>query len=72
MVRATGAMGTTSVVVTHDMHSVLSIADRIAFVHDRTVSWTGSIDDLHRSEDPALSAFVRANEYKIGVPSQTA
>ena len=65
-------MGTTSVVVTHDMHSVLSIADRIAFVHDRTVSWTGTIDDLHRSSHPALSAFVRANEYKIGVPSQTA
>ena len=65
-------MGTTSVVVTHDMHSVLSIADRIAFVHDGAIPWTGSIDDLHTATDETLLAFVRANEYKIGTPSQTA
>ena len=65
-------MGTTSVVVTHDMHSVLSIADRIAFVHDGTIPWTGTVADLHRATDPTLLAFVRANEYKIGTPSQTA
>lgn len=70
--RLGSTMGTTSVVVTHDMHSVLSIADRVAFVHDRTIAWTGSVDDLHHADDPDLSAFVRANEYKIGVPSQTA
>ena len=65
-------MGTTSVVVTHDMHSVLSIADRIAFVHEGTIPWTGTVDDLHRATDETLLAFVRANEYKIGTPSQTA
>ena len=65
-------MGTTSVVVTHDMHSVLSIADRIAFVHEGTIPWTGTVDELHRATDPTLLAFVRANEYKIGTPSQTA
>ncbi|MEM1117406.1 MAG: ABC transporter ATP-binding protein [Bacteroidota bacterium] len=65
-------MGTTSVVVTHDMHSVLSVADRIAFVHDGTIPWTGSVDDLHTATDETLLAFVRANEYKIGVPSSTA
>ncbi len=65
-------MGTTSVVVTHDMHSVLSIADRIAFVHDGTIPWTGTVADLHHATDETLLAFVRANEYKIGTPSQTA
>ena len=65
-------MGTTSVVVTHDMHSVLSVADRIAFVHNGTIPWTGTVDDLHTATDETLLAFVRANEYKIGVPSQTA
>ncbi len=65
-------MGTTSVVVTHDMHSVLSIADRIAFVHEGTIPWTGTVDDLHRATNETLLAFVRANEYKIGVPSETA
>jgi phospholipid/cholesterol/gamma-HCH transport system ATP-binding protein len=61
-------LGTTSVVVTHDMHSVLAIADRVAFVHKGTVPWTGTVDDLHRATDETLLAFVRANEYKIGVP----
>ena len=65
-------MGTTSVVVTHDMHSVLAIADRIAFVYDGTIHWTGTVADLHRADDPTLLDFVRANEYKIGVPSETA
>ena len=70
--RLGSSLGTTSVVITHDMHSVLSIADRIAFVHDGTIPWTGTVEDLHRATDPTLLAFVRANEYKIGTPSQTA
>ena len=65
-------LGTTSVVVTHDMHSVLSIADHIAFVHEGTVPWTGTVDDLHRATDPTLLSFVTANEYKIGAPARTA
>ena len=60
-------LGTTSVVITHDMHSVLSIADRVAFVSDGTIPWVGTVDDLHRATDPTLLAFVRANEYKIGL-----
>ena len=70
--RLGSTMGTTSVVVTHDMHSVLSIADRIAFVHDGTIPWTGSVDDLHAATDPTLLSFVRANEYQIGAPARTA
>ncbi len=61
-------LGTTSVVVTHDMHSVLAIADHVAFVYDGTVPWTGTVADLHRATDPTLLAFVRANEYTIGEP----
>ncbi|MEO0560182.1 MAG: ABC transporter ATP-binding protein [Bacteroidota bacterium] len=65
-------LGTTSVVVTHDMHSVLSIADRIAFIHEGTMPWVGTVDDLHTATDPTLLAFVRANEYQIGHPASTA
>lgn len=58
----------TSIVVTHDMHSVLSIADRVAFLHASRLHWVGSIEDLHRSDDRTLRAFVKANEYNIGHP----
>ncbi len=60
-------LNVTSIVVTHDMHSVLSIADRAAFIFEGRMHWTGTIDELHASTDTVLNAFVKANEYKIGV-----
>lgn len=60
-------LGTTSVVVTHDIHSVLSIADHVAFVYKGTMPWSGTVEDLHRATDPTLLAFVKANEYQIGM-----
>jgi phospholipid/cholesterol/gamma-HCH transport system ATP-binding protein len=60
-------LNVTSIVVTHDMHSVLNIADRAAFIYEGRMHWTGTIDELHRSEDQILKAFVTANEYKIGL-----
>lgn len=56
----------TGIVVTHDMHSVLRIADRAAFIHQGNLHWMGTVDDLHRSTDPILLEFVKASEYKIG------
>jgi phospholipid/cholesterol/gamma-HCH transport system ATP-binding protein len=57
----------TSVVITHDMHSVLAIADRIGFIYEGRLHWTGTVPELHTATDPELVAFVRANEYQIGV-----
>jgi phospholipid/cholesterol/gamma-HCH transport system ATP-binding protein len=62
----------TSVVITHDMHSVLSIADRAAFIHEGELRWAGTLRQLHESDDPVLLDFVRANEYQIGKPALTA
>jgi phospholipid/cholesterol/gamma-HCH transport system ATP-binding protein len=62
----------TSVVITHDMHSVLSIADRVAFIYQGRLHWTGPVSELHTSDDEILLEFVRANEYKIGSPHATA
>ena len=62
-------MNVTSVVVTHDMHSVLSIADRAAFLYESHLHWIGPVPDLHESPDPILDAFVKANEYHVGSPS---
>jgi len=60
-------LNVTSIVVTHDMHSVLSIADRAAFIHEGRIHWVGSIEDLHESDNEILRAFVKANEYQIGM-----
>ena len=58
-------LGVTSVVVTHDMHSVLRVADRVGFVHEGTLRWTGPLSALAGAYDPVLASFVRANEYQI-------
>lgn len=59
-------MNITSIVISHDMHSVLSIADRAAFIYQGRLRWAGTIDELHASQDDVLLSFVRANEYQIG------
>lgn len=56
----------TSIVISHDMHSVLSIADRAAFVYQGRLRWAGTLDELHTTGDEVLLQFVRANEYQIG------
>ena len=66
--RLAAELGATSIVITHDMHSVLNIADRVGFIHEGRMHWTGSLDDLHTATDPTLRAFVSANEYQIGHP----
>lgn len=59
----------TSIVVTHDMRSVLAIADRLGFIHEGRLHWTGDVEALHHATDQILLDFVKANEYQIGNPS---
>ncbi len=55
----------TSIVITHDMHSVLSIAEKVAFLDDQKLSWFGDIEEMKKSEHPPLVEFITASEYKI-------
>ncbi len=60
----------TSIVVTHDMHSVLAIADRAGFIHNGRLHWVGTVEELHHSTDKTLLDFVKANQYQIGHPDR--
>jgi phospholipid/cholesterol/gamma-HCH transport system ATP-binding protein len=55
----------TSVVISHDMHSVLRIADKAAFLDEQKLSWIGTIDELRKSDHKRLQSFVKASEYQI-------
>lgn len=59
-------LGVTGVVITHDMHSCLEIADGIAFIHAGRIHWSGDVSDLHAATDEILLDFVKASEYQIG------
>jgi phospholipid/cholesterol/gamma-HCH transport system ATP-binding protein len=49
----------TSVVVTHDVHCVRTIADRSALLHQGNILIEGTFEDLQKSEDPLVSQFIR-------------
>ncbi|MEX0680756.1 MAG: ATP-binding cassette domain-containing protein [Balneolales bacterium] len=55
----------TSVVVTHDMHSVLRVADKVAFLNEQELSWYGTIKDLKKCENEELNAFIKASIFSI-------
>lgn len=50
--------GMTNVVITHEMRSVFRIADRVAFMKEGRVYWTGTPDALMASDDPELKNFI--------------
>lgn len=56
----------TSIVVTHDIHSVLKISDKAAFIADQEIAWSGTVEEMQASRDERLLNFIKASEYKIG------
>lgn len=55
----------TSIVISHDMFSVLKVADKVAFLNDQKLSWFGTIQQMRESSQKDLTEFVRASEYQI-------
>jgi phospholipid/cholesterol/gamma-HCH transport system ATP-binding protein len=53
-------LSVTSVVVTHDIGSAFMVADRIAFLHEGEMVFTGPVAEARRSADPRLTAFLAA------------
>ena len=56
-------LGTTSVVVTHDITSALFVADRIAFLKNGRFAFIGSPEEAKASSVPELKAFLHAEEH---------
>ena len=67
IIRTRQARPVTSVVVTHDMHSALKIADRIVMFYPRArleegdsqILYDGSPEDIEDADDPRVRQFVR-------------
>jgi phospholipid/cholesterol/gamma-HCH transport system ATP-binding protein len=48
----------TSVVVTHDIKSAYHVGDRIAMLHEGTIIYSGTPDEVRGSDDPVIRQFV--------------
>ncbi len=51
-------MGVTSIVVTHDMDSAFTVADRFAMVRDQGIAYMGTLKETERCEIPWVRDFV--------------
>jgi len=53
----------TTIVITHDMNSVMEIGDEIMFIHNGSKLWEGSKEEVLYTENPQLIDFVFATRF---------
>ncbi len=56
--RLSDEFGVTSIVVSHDLESIFSIADRIAMVYQGRIHLVGTRDEFRHSDDPVVQQFI--------------
>ena len=56
--RMSDELGVTAIVVTHDMASAYVISDRIAMLHEGSIRFVGTPDDIRATDDPVVKGFV--------------
>ena len=52
----------TTIVNTHDMNSVMEIGQKIAYINNGIISWSGNKEELFESDNKQLNSFVFASE----------
>ena len=57
----------TTVVISHDMNSVMEISDFISFIHQGQKWWEGSRDDILNSDNQEVVDFVYASNFMKAV-----
>ena len=55
-------IGATAVTITHDMRSVVEIADKVAMIHEGQVQWTGPVSEIETSGNPYMDQFIHGHE----------
>lgn len=54
-------LGVTSIVVTHDMPSAFKIADRMAMLSRGQIVFSGTVDEVRRTDHPMVRQFIEGN-----------
>lgn len=58
-------LSVTSVTITHDMHSALKIADRIAMLYNGSIAGVYSPQSIKNADEPHVREFIAAGTYNI-------
>ncbi len=52
----------TTIVNTHDMNSVLNTGDKIAYIHEGSLWWEGTKEEVMKSSNKELNEFIFSTE----------
>lgn len=58
MIRVREELGTTAIVVTHDMRSAYTVGDRVAMLYEGRIRQVGTVKDIQETEDPVVRQFI--------------
>lgn len=59
----TDEYGITTIVITHDMNSVIEIGDNIHFIYEGKKWWEGSKEEILRTDNQEVNDFVYASQF---------
>ena len=51
-------LGVTAITITHDITSVRRIADRVAFLYEGKIVWSGTVKEMDKTNDPYIKQFI--------------
>ena len=66
----TGEYDMTTIVITHDMNSVLEIGEKIIFIHQGSKWWEGDKEDILETDNKELTDFVYASDFMKKIKSR--
>ena len=58
MIRVREELGTTAIVVTHDMRSAYTVGDRIAMLYEGRIRQVGTVREIQETGDPVVRQFI--------------
>ncbi|MCT4552307.1 MAG: ATP-binding cassette domain-containing protein [Alphaproteobacteria bacterium] len=59
IIRSVKKIGATAVTITHDIHSAIKIADRIALLNNGKLEWKGSPADIKKAKNENIKLFLK-------------
>ena len=61
IVESVKGLGATALTITHDMGSVMKVADRVAMLHEGAIVWLGAREELATTSNPFVRQFVEGS-----------
>ena len=63
IIDCTKELGSTTMTITHDMHSAVKIADRVAMLYLGEIIWEGPAKEVYASKNPYVDQFVHGRAH---------